>query len=51
MIGEYFAEPLQGQGHVLCIGGLAEGPGKEDGRTRIKGFYDALRDFPKISKV
>jgi signal transduction histidine kinase/ABC-type sugar transport system substrate-binding protein/AraC-like DNA-binding protein/ActR/RegA family two-component response regulator len=49
MIGDYFAEHLEGRGHVLCIGGLSEEPGREDGRTRINGFYDALRDFPGIS--
>jgi signal transduction histidine kinase/ABC-type sugar transport system substrate-binding protein/AraC-like DNA-binding protein len=49
MIGDYFAERLEGHGQVWCIGGLSEEPGREDGRTRINGFYDALRDFPGIS--
>ena len=49
LIGEYFAQQLKGHGRVLCIGGLTEEPGQEDGRARINGFYEALRDFPKIS--
>ncbi|RPJ19450.1 MAG: GAF domain-containing protein, partial [Chloroflexi bacterium] len=49
IIGEYFARHLDGHGHVLCIGGLSEEQGREDGRTRINGFYDALRNFPEIS--
>jgi signal transduction histidine kinase/ABC-type sugar transport system substrate-binding protein/AraC-like DNA-binding protein len=49
MIGDYFAEHLKGHGQVLCIGGLSEEPGREDGRARINGFYDALRNSPGIS--
>jgi signal transduction histidine kinase/ABC-type sugar transport system substrate-binding protein/AraC-like DNA-binding protein len=49
MIGDYFAEHLNGRGQVLCIGGLSEEPDREDGRTRIDGFYDALHHFPAIS--
>ncbi|MBN1119770.1 MAG: substrate-binding domain-containing protein [Anaerolineae bacterium] len=48
MIGAFFAERLDGQGQVLCIGGLSE-IGGEDGRTRIKGFCDALDSFTGIS--
>jgi signal transduction histidine kinase/ABC-type sugar transport system substrate-binding protein/AraC-like DNA-binding protein len=49
MVGAYFAERLGGRGRVLCVGGLSEDIDKEDGRTRIDGFYDALRPFPDIS--
>src|SRR6185436_6680679 len=38
MIGDYFAEHLNGRGQVLCIGGLSEEPDREDGRTRINGY-------------
>jgi signal transduction histidine kinase/AraC-like DNA-binding protein/ABC-type sugar transport system substrate-binding protein len=48
MIGDYFAAHLRGHGQVLCIGGLSEELDREDGRTRINGFYDALRDFPAM---
>jgi len=49
MIGEYFAKHLTGHGNVLCIGGLTEEPGGEDGRTRINGFWDAFHNFSRIS--
>ncbi len=49
MIGTFFAERLGGRGRVLCVGGLSEDIDKEDGRTRIDGFCDALRRFPDVS--
>ena len=49
LIGEYFAKQLKGSGHVICIGGLTEEPGQEDGRSRINGFCKALSNFPEIS--
>lgn len=49
MVGDYFAQRLKGRGRVLCVGGLTEEQGREDGRTRINGFYDALHKFPTIS--
>ncbi|HEU4324603.1 MAG TPA: substrate-binding domain-containing protein [Roseiflexaceae bacterium] len=49
MIGALFAERLGGRGRVLCVGGLSEDIDKEDGRTRIDGFYDALSLFPDIA--
>lgn len=48
MIDEYFARHLPRYCHVLCIGGLTEEPGREDGRTRITGFQEALCNFPDI---
>jgi signal transduction histidine kinase/ABC-type sugar transport system substrate-binding protein/AraC-like DNA-binding protein len=49
MIGKYFADRLKGCGQVLCIGGLSEETDREDGRTRINGFCEALRPYPGIS--
>jgi signal transduction histidine kinase/ABC-type sugar transport system substrate-binding protein/AraC-like DNA-binding protein len=49
MVGEFFAAALQGKGRVLCVGGLTEEEDREDGRTRINGFSDALKEFPEIS--
>lgn len=49
MVGAHFAERLGGRGRVLCLGGLLEDIDKQDGRTRIDGFYDALRLFPDIA--
>src|SRR6476469_11049911 len=46
-VGTYLAERLQGQGHVLVIGGLLADHG-EDGRSRLAGVYDSLAAFPGI---
>ncbi|MFL5807015.1 MAG: ATP-binding protein, partial [Roseiflexaceae bacterium] len=47
-VGVYLAEQLSGRGNVLAIGGLLA-QGGEDGRSRIGGFYAALRDYPDIT--
>lgn len=47
-IGGFLAQRLAGHGRVLVIGGGVHHLG-EDGKSRIAGFNDALRDFPKIS--
>ncbi len=47
MIGAFLIERLNGQGRVLVVGGMVAGRG-EDGRSRIAGIFDALRNFPAI---
>lgn len=48
LAGEYVAEKLNGQGRVLCVGGLLDAGG-DKGLSRITGFYDALKPYPRIS--
>jgi signal transduction histidine kinase/AraC-like DNA-binding protein len=47
MVGRYLAEQLGGQGNILVIGGLLAREG-EDGKSRVAGFCDALRDYAAI---
>jgi signal transduction histidine kinase/AraC-like DNA-binding protein/ABC-type sugar transport system substrate-binding protein len=47
IMGEYLAARLGG-GNVLILGGMMQAINVEDGRTRIAGFQDALRDYPDI---
>ncbi len=46
-MGRYLAQRLGGRGRVLAIGGLLYGLG-EDGKSRVVGIHDALRDYPDI---
>jgi len=48
MVGEYFAEKLNGHGQVLCVGGLIETEG-EDGSTRLIGIQETLRKYSGIA--
>ncbi|MGD0878299.1 MAG: ATP-binding protein [Anaerolineales bacterium] len=48
IVGEYFAEKLNGHGQVLCVGGLMEVEG-EDGSTRLAGIKETLKKYPDIS--
>lgn len=47
MVGMYLADLLDCRGHVLAVGGLIASHG-EDGRSRLAGVSDALRDFPAM---
>ena len=47
-IGGFLAQRLAGHGRLLVIGGGVHHLG-EDGKSRIAGITDALRDFPGIS--
>jgi signal transduction histidine kinase/AraC-like DNA-binding protein/CheY-like chemotaxis protein len=46
-VGRYLAEQLGGRGQVAVAGGLLAREG-EDGRSRLAGFRDVLRDYPAI---
>jgi signal transduction histidine kinase/AraC-like DNA-binding protein/ABC-type sugar transport system substrate-binding protein len=48
IVGEYFADELNGHGQVLCVGGLMEVEG-EDGSTRLEGIQETLNKYPDIS--
>ncbi len=48
MVARYLAEQLAGRGNILVVGGLLAREG-EDGKSRVAGFYDALRDYPTIA--
>jgi signal transduction histidine kinase/ABC-type sugar transport system substrate-binding protein/AraC-like DNA-binding protein/DNA-binding response OmpR family regulator len=48
MVARYLADQLAEHGNILVVGGLLAREG-EDGKSRIAGFYDALRDYPNIN--
>ncbi len=48
LAGKFIAEKLGGQGEVLGVGGFVD-VGHDKGQSRIRGFYDALANFPQIS--
>ena len=48
MMGTYLAEELEGQGNVLVLGGLLQAGMQDDGKSRVAGFQDSLRDYPQI---
>jgi ABC-type sugar transport system substrate-binding protein len=47
-IGLFLARQLAGRGRVLAVGGLMYGQG-EDGKSRVAGLTDALREYPAIT--
>lgn len=47
MVGRFLANRLQGNGRILCIGGLCE-EGGENGSSRLTGFRDAVSAHPGI---
>lgn len=46
-VGKFLAQKLDGKGRVLVIGGGVHHLG-DDGKTRLAGISDALRNFPNI---
>jgi len=50
LVGSYLAEQLHEAGTVLVVGGLLAGHG-EDGRSRLAGIADALREYPRMQML
>lgn len=48
LVGHWLAEKLQGQGFILCVGGMME-PDGDDGSSRWAGFRDSLQHYPDIT--
>src|SRR5258708_35752800 len=45
---DYLAHKLNCEGHILAIGGLTQDGFPDDGRTRLLGIQEALRDYPRL---
>jgi signal transduction histidine kinase/AraC-like DNA-binding protein len=49
MLGGYLARQLDGQGHVVIIGGVLEAAlGGDDGSSRVEGLTRAFQPYPAI---